>query len=433
MLPNRYVNTSCVVGSEFLNGEKRHEYSTYKPISSRNAHTDPLWRTEALRAYRDEYLGILNFFQLNTILEGLENFVFDLRVFFTQGESPIEEESPIQEESPIGEDILKRYSLGSFIENCISVTISPSKYEAEAVASTEAVTEMITSIDKLKVIDTFDDPTTLDNFRSLERAGRSLQDLITDLHIKWDVLRQFLRHTSTSCLQPIKWRLESCRRALLAELFSETNTRSELYQLENPDATVHLTSANEEQMQGYVMLIAAKFPLITNVEAYLREAWARLTKEEQPQIQALWTSWQALREGIEKNLKELEDALEPSTYRIDRRSADEAVHKVHTELTVTLPKEGRLKIHLVYEIRFHRPSGTPGYVLRELRVIAPYHDRLKEEEIRDIQEFVRNHLVHKKVDRNGRFDSLASLSVLDNLPTASTGSSHQADTQEASE
>ena len=133
--------------------------------------------------------------------------------------------------------------------------------------------------------------------------------------------------------------------------------------------------------------------------------------------------------------------IECSTYRIDRRAIDEAIHKIHTELTLEMPTRSttqptnrgpwgwlrryvhkrrarqlrEIKLFLVYEILFHRPSGEPGYMLRELRVIAPYFQALDAQDVLELKEFVLEHLVHNKLPKETRvdqnFDSLLSLNV----------------------
>lgn len=67
---------------------------------------------------------------------------------------------------------------------------------------------------------------------------------------------------------------------------------------------------------------------------------------------------------------------ERNSYRIERMTKREAMHKLYVEFTLRLPKfrryrrAWRLKLILVYEFYFHSSSQQPRYILQDLRVIS---------------------------------------------------------------
>jgi hypothetical protein len=166
-------------------------------------------------------LGILTFFQLNTLLEGLINETLIPAVFF-------EEYAFLKEWTDKNSANRGFRSIGSFIE--------------------------------LLLVDV---------------DATSLGGQIT-------ALDHFLAVTSREVLQKIKWSVESVRRGLLDEMMSVLHRQSSLPQLglgryeQSPEQA---GDANESQLRGYVMLVAAKLPLITNVERYASGTLARLKFE----------------------------------------------------------------------------------------------------------------------------------------------------------
>ncbi|MBB5867252.1 hypothetical protein F4553_000631 [Allocatelliglobosispora scoriae] len=81
-------------------------------------------------------------------------------------------------------------------------------------------------------------------------------------------LSRFLAITSRESLQKLAWSVESVRRALLDEMMGVLHRQSRLSQLRlfSSEWTPQLAAgATETQLRGYVMLAGAKLPLIVNV------------------------------------------------------------------------------------------------------------------------------------------------------------------------
>ncbi len=156
--------------------------------------------------------GILNFFQLNTMVEGLFNESLSPAVFFEQN------------------DFLREF-LDDQLPGALTL-----------------VERMGEVIDLLMVNDV--------------DAGTPEGLVIA--------LRRFLDVTSREVLQKLKWSVESIRRSLLDESVSMMHRQSKLVQLDlsglrkerTPEQAV---GASESQLRGYVMLAAAKLPLVGNV------------------------------------------------------------------------------------------------------------------------------------------------------------------------
>jgi hypothetical protein len=83
-------------------------------------------------------------------------------------------------------------------------------------------------------------------------------------------LRHFLAMTSRESLQRLKWSVESVRRSLLDEMMAALHRQSRLIQLDLGAARGERTpelalDASESQLRGYVILAAAKLPLVATV------------------------------------------------------------------------------------------------------------------------------------------------------------------------
>ena len=141
--------------------------------------------------------------------------------------------------------------------------------------------------------------------------------------VQRDLLRQFLRYTSTGSLQLMKWRVERSRRALLREMVEITHRRLPLIQARRPMRMENLKGVNESQLRGYIMYFAAKLPLITNIKRYLDDAKDAddITKHDMETIEPLYHSWFSLVDAIDDNLKGLERAIEQA--RQDRLLREE--------------------------------------------------------------------------------------------------------------
>jgi hypothetical protein len=211
-------------------------------------------------------LGILTFFQLNTLLEGLINETLLPAVFF-------EEYEFLKAWVRNGSYSRGFRSLGAFVE--------------------------------LLLVDT--------------DATRIAGQIAT--------LDHFLAVTAREVLQKIKWSVESVRRGLLDEMMSVLHRQSSLNQLglgsfeRSPEQA---GDANESQLRGYVMLVAAKLPLITNVHRFARSAMSRLDLELKDSATAgnktvshnyadlryQLSGWHDLLEALAENIGGLETAIE---------------------------------------------------------------------------------------------------------------------------
>jgi hypothetical protein len=145
------------------------------------------------------------------------------------------------------------------------------------------------------------------------------------------VLEHFLAVTGREVLQRLKWSLESIRRSLLDEMMGVLHRQSDLSQLHlgiverTPEQSVN---ANESQLRGYIMLVAAELPLILNVERLCLAAatsvgsdlgsseLAEPDRDEdtravaQRELQTQLDQWTALLEAIKDSLEGLEKAIE---------------------------------------------------------------------------------------------------------------------------
>jgi hypothetical protein len=225
---------------------------------------DALKGDEAVRKYNAEQpLGALTFFQLNTILEGLLNETLYPAVFF-------------EDHSLIGRWLKDQrdrkstgfYTIGSFVSliEVVSTTKPPS-----------------------------------------HRA----------------VLNHFLATTSREVLQRLKWSIESVRRNLLDEMLSILHRHSKLSQLnltEIERTPIQASAANEAQLRGYIMLAAAKLPLINNVARLAGDVAKSLDASDEEDCAAgakpdadlghTVAEWSGLVGAVNENIRGLERAIE---------------------------------------------------------------------------------------------------------------------------
>lgn len=251
-------------------------------------------REAPLTRYRDEHMGILNFFQLNLILEGLYNSNFDPEVFFSQ-----------DNQVHSVEEVKKKYSLGEFFATIIvSVPLQEDRESEDRELWFVENVEKLFHFQNMKIEN---DP-----------FARQLFDgCLTDVTRKY-ILQQFLRNTSIGMLRTLKWYIERCRRTLLSEMIGITHRRQPLLQLESPDDSMdQISKANEAQIRGYVMLIAAKLPLIANIKRYMIGVMEGISKEDvRNSLQSWFSSWSTMIQAIDDNIKGLEHAIEQA--RMDR-------------------------------------------------------------------------------------------------------------------
>jgi hypothetical protein len=102
----------------------------------------------------------------------------------------------------------------------------------------------------------------------------------------------------------------------------------------------------------------------------------------------------------------LEDILYRNSYRAERVSADEAVHKLHFETFVvfdqgTTAGSRKMLLHVVYQIVLHLPVG---YSLREVRVIATHDNRLTKQQLEALQFALIDFFINGFLDERERLD-----------------------------
>jgi hypothetical protein len=230
-------------------------------------------------------LGILTFFQLNVLFEGLFNDALSPAVFFEQtsrletylsngSAAPPDGANPRDRDDPVASD-------------------SAAPHQNKLLWFVEDVVALIA--------------TTLD-------ADKSEDRLI--------VLRHFLAVTSRESLQKIKWSVESVRRALLDEMMGILHRQSGLVQVkldrlgEKEWSPELATGANESQLRGYVMLAGAKLPLVANVHRFAAATAGTLLN---PKLQETdfgrdltyrIDEWRALLDALKDNVAGLEKSVE---------------------------------------------------------------------------------------------------------------------------
>jgi hypothetical protein len=251
-----------------------------------------------LETYRDEDLGILSFYQINLIFEGLFNYSLDPRVFFDDGS-----------DAPKVEETKHYYSLGRFIGMITTVAeVAPAKPE-----NLSLVIEALHTL--------FDMPEDWDAQQYLDFFN-NLRALCVNPKVRRDLLRQFLRRTSLETMHLLKLRIESCGRLLLSGMIKIAHLRQPFVQTEFPStadirtsrqARFNIVGANEGQLHGYVILLSAKLPLIENVWRYLEDNLMKLERLDKPSratIAGLERSWRALLQSLKEDIHGLEQAID---------------------------------------------------------------------------------------------------------------------------
>ncbi len=226
--------------------------------------------------------GILTFFQLNTLVEGLFNESLSPAVFFEQN------------------DFLRDF-VGAALPGSLTL-----------------VERMSQVIDLLLVRDV----------NAESPAGLVI------------TLRRFLDVTAREVLQKLKWSVESVRRSLLDESVGMLHRQSKLVQLDlsallkerTPELAI---GASESQLRGYVMLSAAKLPVVANVHEIAMLAKdhlhneatkghghghvpvqaaaggaARTLQEDVRRLDVELRHWKTLLEALRGNVRGLENAIE---------------------------------------------------------------------------------------------------------------------------
>ncbi|MBA3824514.1 MAG: hypothetical protein H0X24_11555 [Ktedonobacterales bacterium] len=313
-------------------------------------------RTQTLKSYQNDLRGMLTFYQINLILEGLYNSTLDPRIFFAS-----ESEEQI-------EAIKKEYSLAQFI-NLIASPLKTEHFlkpEAASAAWPSAApplagpttvirgtpsgvallpssaisqAEKLPSYGEMELINDVialhtPDPANIEQSRAL--AMRFMDDLLVNA-VRRPIIQRFLSATSDKSLQTTKRRVERCRRALLSEMLEVTHRRQPLLQIEPPDDNQgeRIEGVDEDQLRGYVMLLAAKLPLITTVELHLKgiiEQYALWKKHSG----SPWDSWRTVMRSISHDISRLETALEQAN--MDRQLEEEEQIRAEQETLAELER-----------------------------------------------------------------------------------------------
>lgn len=303
------IHISSLVGQHF--------FSHYSGNLDDRSYASEAEKWGSLLHYQFDHFGILNFFQLNTILEGLYNATFDPDIFF--------QERALEDKRV--EEAKKAYTLGCFIQG-ISV-------EFDLASSTNSRFEEIEA-EAVSLVQDLLAPSSQPDIMQLRR----LRELLGDCAVKQDVLRGFLLFTMRNSLKKVKWRVERTRRALLSKMLEITHRRQPLVQAETPGNNAELIrNENEDQLRGYVMLISAKLPILNNVRRYLDEVLGDIPQSSlTSNTKNLARSWISLLEAIRDNLHELERAIEQA--RLDRLVYEEEQIRAEQE---TLAELGRVR------------------------------------------------------------------------------------------
>ena len=275
-------------------------------------------RTETLETYRDDNLGMLSFFQINLVFEGLFNYSLDPRIFFDDGSNGNPAPSSLAASSVATkktvDDVKKTYSLERFFTNITAITeVAP-----EDPQRLEKVIR-----DLLQLFSLPDDLPAEDYLRTF----KELRDDCVNVKVRRDLLRQFLRRTSIDTLHLLKLRIESCNRLLLGGMIKIAHLREPFVQLDVPPSAnkamsrqdrFHIQSANDGQLRGYTILMAAKLPLIETVWTYLDSNLVKLGDDTEFEggsatrstISGLERSWKALLTSIKEDITGLQLAID---------------------------------------------------------------------------------------------------------------------------
>jgi hypothetical protein len=273
-------------------------------------------REQSIKEYRDKHQGILTFFQLNTILEGLFNSTLDFRVFFFTDQQRGEIERAKRE-----------YAVGKFIASITAhLPISQRKWtesdhineehlfpehedatlaEHEEIRIRELLFEMLT-------LHLEDSAAKVPASASARRMAHQLCRSYLSRLAGERLLRRFLHVTAAETLLRLKRRVERCRRALLGTMIEVTHRQQPLIQVESPDEPHdRIVGVNPAQLRGYIMLFSAKLPLIANVRFYLKELRIgdQELSEEDP-VRVPYHTWLVLLRALVSDVRGLERALE---------------------------------------------------------------------------------------------------------------------------
>jgi hypothetical protein len=278
-------------------------------------------RKYSLKDYEHDLKGILTFAQINIIFEGLFSSALNFHVFFFDTAS--DQRTRVNQ-------LRRRYSVGRFIQ-LVSTPIRRQAYHPhtkyqdpekqagdriDADESTDArkgdvidqeILDFLANLDHLHPNSSAKSPSgpghSAQSRGSLQKQAKAIAHLLCFDYLGelgcGLLLRKFLQATAQITLLRLKRRIERSRRALVAEILQVTQRQDPLLQVEVPQAAdigkepgsepktakpINVTDGaedefeeeripdvNESQLRGYVLLVSAKLPLISNVGVYLDE------------------------------------------------------------------------------------------------------------------------------------------------------------------
>lgn len=308
---------ASLIGGKYY--ERPNPSNTNEPTPDQ--HTIPLNLTE----YASGHWGVLNFTQLNIILESLHNANFAPDVFFHSDAPPYASQVQATRE---------KHSLGNFasmlvaprpsaVTNQSSTPLTAAHIRALANGNAEHESLLVSAEGRLP----------------MPKIAADLFTTILSETAREHILRQFLRAITTYTLLTTKRRIERCRRALLEEMILAISPRQFIHQIKSPDDEDRIDDVTEVQLRTYVMLFAAKFPLLINVDRQIKAALDQIEdKDALAALLPLYQGWQTLLEAIHNDIESLENAVEQS--RLDQLLQEE--EQIRTEQE-TLSEISRLR------------------------------------------------------------------------------------------
>jgi hypothetical protein len=271
-----------------------------------------------LADYAARLWGILSFYQVNVILEAMFNHTFAPRVFF-HADAPEENiRAEVREKR-------REFSVGNFAALVVAPRALASLSRQAELESKQTGSEgeqtdhgkeqikkagaMLRSLAKHET-----ESELRSEYPHLPQIAQAFTAIAMNDLAKEYIIVKFLQATTTRTLLWIKSLIERSRRALLDEMIQFVHSRQQVVQIEVPDEdTDRITGVTESQIRNYVLLFAAKFPLLENLHRQLQSA---IDSIEDPgalkAIGHLKTTWETLLTDIENDIASLDHAVEES-------------------------------------------------------------------------------------------------------------------------
>lgn len=345
--------------------------------TSRAGATSPVieqHRQEKFSGLYRQYPGILVFFQLNLIMEGILNALNDPRIFFADRFRVSESLAASSNHSSgeldeWGEMVLyesANYSLSGFATSLLTYSLVGTAPELHS----KLVKIMDDSLGYLSqlAIDTVEEDREKETLQNLRSAMKLFISEVHQNGMRRDFLRQFLRKTAVF-LQQIKWNLEDCRRALLSHSIGVTDYHEFLVQIKSPDQrALKFDKANEAQISGYAKLSSAKLPILKNVQRYIQLIFDSSNEGElvrNPNLEyathnlkeifSYYQMWNNFCNAIEENIVSLERTLD--RVNAERRLYEQSQTRYEQEAMAEIDRRRqRLGISASGEVSSRLPS-----------------------------------------------------------------------------